>query len=37
MLFEEEGNLVKQRKRPLFARLFCGCQTRSVLTGLFAK
>src|SRR5262249_62395220 len=25
------------RKRPLFARLFCACQTRSVLTGLFVK
>ena len=24
-------------KRPLFARLFCACRTRSVLTGLFAK
>src|SRR5260370_40412942 len=24
-------------KRPLFARLFCACRTRSVLTGLFCR
>jgi transposase len=28
------GNEYEIRKRPLFARLFCACRTRSVLTGL---
>jgi hypothetical protein len=31
--FKEQGIC----KRPLFARLFCACRTRSVLTSLFAK
>src|SRR5262249_60205460 len=31
------GNLIERGKRPLFARLFCACRTRSVLTCLFAK
>ena len=29
--FEGTGNLIERRKRPLCARLFCACQTRSVL------
>jgi transposase-like protein len=35
--FRVTGNPHRDSKRPLFARLFCACQTRSVLTGLFAS
>jgi hypothetical protein len=31
------GKLYRYCKRPLFARLFCACRTRSVLTGLFCR
>ena len=35
--FQGTGNFDLRSKRPLFARLFCACRTRSVLTGLFAS
>jgi hypothetical protein len=34
-IFEGTGKLIS--KRPLFARLFCACRRRSVLTCFFAK
>jgi hypothetical protein len=37
ILSREQGILRLGGKRPLFARLFCACRTRSVLTGLFCR
>jgi hypothetical protein len=36
-IFQGTGNRYAICKRPFFARLFCACRTRSVLTRLFAK